>query len=222
VEAAEIGYGNWEMELLTTGDNCTGYFEWRDFWDELPDTDINDCRPALDSTFHIFIDLEKDASIPLTFLLDSGELTGGMSGSSDNDYTYERITGSVNGEIVDGWVRPRPDNMGWAFGGNLSAEVQAYVELRCWYNPPDPLEAGYFYWIDQEKTIRVLTPFEGSTDQFVPGTEEEPGRLTPGGTLEFFAGVQVLEGTEPQTEAVVLCEGQDLPSEFPPPYVTGP
>lgn len=218
----EIGYGNWELELITNADNCTGYFEWRDFWDELPKNDIHDCRPALDSTFDIDIYLDEGDSIPLTFLLDSGELTGGMIGSGESDLAYERVIGSVTAEIKDGWVRPRPDNLGWDFGGNMAVDAQAYVELRCWYNPPDPLEPGYFYWIDQEKTIQILTPFEGSTDQFVPGTEEEPGRLTSGGTLDFFAGVQVLEGTAPQTEVVVLCEGEDLPVEFPPPYVTEP
>ncbi len=221
-EQEEIGYGNWELELITEGDNCVAYFEWRDFWDELPDNDINDCRPALDSTFHIGIDLAEDASIPLTFMLDSGELTGGMTGSNESDFTYERVAGSVTAEVEDGWVAQRADNMGWVFGGNLIVDAQAYVELRCWYNPPDPTEPGYFYWIDQQKAIRVSTPFEGTTDQFVPGTEEEPGRLTAGGLLEMFAGAQVLQGVEPLTEIVLLCEGQDLPDEFPPPYVSEP
>ncbi|MGD2059206.1 MAG: hypothetical protein PVI04_10795 [Anaerolineales bacterium] len=218
----EIGYGNWDLELVTNGDDCTANFEWRDFWDELPKNDIRDCRPALDSTFHIDIYLDEDASIPLTFLLDSGELTGGMIGSGESDLAYERVSGSVTAEIEDGWVSPRPDTLGWDFGGNLAVEAQAYVELRCWYNPPDPLEPGYFYWIDQEKSIQVITPFEGSTDQFVPGTEEQPGRVLPGGLLEMYAGAQILEGTEPQTEILLLCEGQNLPAEFPPPYVTEP
>jgi hypothetical protein len=222
VESVEIGYGNWELELITDDEWCYAAFEWRDFWDELPDNDTDDCRPALDSTFHIFIDLSEDTSIPLTFLLDSGEVTGGLYGSSENDYTYERITGSVDAKIEEGWVRPRPDNMGWAFGGILNTEVQAFVELRCWYNPPDPDEPGYFYWINQERTIQVTEPFEGTTDQFVPGTEEEPGRLKPGGTLELLGGGALLKGGDIQTGLLLECENQELPAEFPPPFVTAP
>lgn len=217
----EIGYGNWDLELITDDDTCMVYFEWRDFWDELPDNDVHDCRPALDSTFHVDIYLDEATSIPLTFLLDSGGLSGGMNGSGESDLAYERVNGSVTAEVQDGWVLPSADNMGWDFGGDFSVEAHAFVELRCWYEDPDPLVPGYFYWISDEKTIRVTTPFEGSTDQFVPGTEDEPGRLTPGGTLELFAGAQVLQGSSPLTELLVLCEDQELPGDFPPPFVTG-
>lgn len=219
----DIGYGNWEFELLTDGEDCGAVFEWRDFWDELPDNDIHDCRPALDSTFHIDFYMEKDDPLPLMFLLDSGELTGGFFGSSDEeDHVYERVTGSVEAEIEDGWVQPRADNMGWAFGGNLRVKAQAYVELRCWYEDPDPLVPGYFYWIDNEKTMELLTPFEGTTFQFVPGNEDEPGRLAPGGDIDLLAGASMTQVAIDQTKLYLWCEGQDLPADFPPPYVLEP
>ncbi|MFA9406535.1 MAG: hypothetical protein ACERKX_12045 [Anaerolineales bacterium] len=217
----EIGYGNWQVDLITDEENCGGTFEWVDYWQNLPKNDRDDCQPALDSTHHVDVWIDSNVSIPLTFELDSGKLKGGFETNSFDDITaYQTAEGSISAEIVDGWVRPRPDNHGWEFGGSMSVEVQAAVELRCWYNPEDPQTPGYFYWINDDKTITVETPFTGQTDQFYESVDEgDPGVTSTGGTIDLYVGELSSQAWQGGQQLLVLCESRDLPGKFPPPFL---
>lgn len=214
------GYGNWEVELMTDEASCYGGFVWINYWTNLPAIERggDNCQRALDLTHHVDFFFEPGVGIPLSFELDSGNLRGGFDVRSfDNPAPWEQVEGTVSAEIEGGWVRPRADGRGWEFGGEFETTVHGLVGLECWYAPDDPMVAGYFHWIADDKQVVVRTPFRGSTYQYVEGTGEEPGRVTPGGTLQLTVGTPY-EGTfpsEPMLEA--WCEDQSLPAEFPPP-----
>lgn len=218
--AEQPGYGRWVIEIATDEDTCSGGFTWTDYWVNLPAVERggDNCQRALDLTRHVDFFFEPGLSIPLSLELDSGKLTGEFDvGSFYNAVGWERVEGTVSAEIEGGWVRPRADNQGWDFGGEFVTSVHGIVGLECWYTPDDPMIPGYFHWISDDKQIVVRTPFSGVTYQFVEGAGDEPGRVTPGGTVDLTVGAPY-EGTFPaQPTLEIWCEDQSLPSELPPP-----
>jgi hypothetical protein len=219
-EADQPAYGNWTVDLTTDNEACAGGFTWSNYWVNLPaiKSGGDDCQRALEQTHHVDFFFEPGVRIPLVFELDAGKVTGGLEVSSfDNVVGWERVGGSVATEIEGGWVRPRADNQGWEFGGEFVTRAHGVVALECWYQPEDPMVAGFFHWINDDKQTETRTVFQGSTEQFVPGQGEDPGRVAPGGTIHLTVG-EPYEDLFPASPILeIACMNQPLPADFPPP-----
>jgi hypothetical protein len=211
-ENVEIGYGNHKVVVDNHGDNW-GYFEWIDYWTNLPETELDRCQWLSKSTGNADAYLD-DFEMELDFELDSGQLQGSFAHDGSYDITYQKSEWVLAGVIEDGWVQPAPDASGWIFGGTAVVDVTMHDRWRCHHCVPG--EGGcvdmLVQWLDEEKTKEVKAKVEGWTEQVVPGKGDDLDRLLPGGVYTLIVSY---EG--PDADMGIDCESCLLPADFPPP-----
>ncbi|MGD2162692.1 MAG: hypothetical protein PVG04_06335 [Anaerolineales bacterium] len=210
--STEIGYGNHRVVINNPEENW-GYFTWNAFWTNLPDNGIDDCQPTGSSTADIDAYIE-DFDMWLDFELDSGQVEGALEpDEGEFKIAYEETEWVYAGTLEDGWVEPSVDATGWIFGGTVVFDIDIHNRWRCFHCVP--VEGGcdiVVQWLEDEKSTIVRATMEGWTDQLVPGDEDEPSRLEPGGsyTMTVF-----YEGSD--AEMQLDCIDCVLPADFPPP-----
>lgn len=211
-ENVEIGYGNHKVVVDDHGDNW-GYFEWIDYWTNLPETELDRCQWLSESTGNADAYLD-DFEMELDFKLDSGGLKGTFAHDGSSDFTYQISEWELVGVIEEGWVQPAPDASGWTFGGTAVVEVTMHDRWRCFHCVPT--EGGcsdmLVQWLEDEKTKEVKATIEGWTEQVVSGEGDDPDRLMPGGEYTLIVSY---EG--PDADMGIDCESCLLPADFPPP-----
>jgi len=213
-ENVEVRYGSHKVVVDNHGDNW-GYFEWIDFWTNLPGNPRGDnCQPLSQSTGSADAYLD-DFEMEVEFELDSGQLMGTFAHDGTYDIAYQKSEWVLAGIIEDGWVQPAPDASGWTFGGTAVVEVTIHDRWRCFRCIPDNkgfCEDVVVVWLEDEKTKEVKAKVEGWTEQVVPGKGDDPDRLVPGGEYTLIVSY---EG--PDADMVIDCESCVLPADFPPP-----
>lgn len=211
---ADIAYGNHKVVVGDQGDYW-GYFTWTDYWTNLPgDSRGDDCQPAGQPTGDAEAYLDG-YEMEMTFELDSGQLKGNFSHEGTYELAYQETAWTLSGHIEDGWVRPAADASGWEFGGTVVAEVTMHDRWRCFRCVPDGegfCEDVFEVWLEDEKSMEVEATLEGWTEQVVPGEEDEPDRLMPGGEYSFRL---FYEGADADMQ--LYCDNCTLPADFPPP-----
>ncbi len=211
-ENAKISYGNHKVVVDNHGDNW-GYFEWIDYWTNLPETELDRCQWLSEATGDADAYLD-DFEMELEFELDSGRLMGTFAHDGTYDIGYQKSEWVLVGFIEDGWVQPAPDASGWTFGGTAVVEVTMHDKWRCHHCVPT--EGGcsdiLVQWLEDEKTKEVKATIEGWTEQVVPGEGDDPDRLAPGGVYTLIVSY---EGSD--ADMMMDCERCVLPADFPPP-----
>jgi hypothetical protein len=208
----EIAYGNYRFNVDNPDENW-GYFTWNTYWTNLPDNGIDDCQPLGSSTADIDAYIE-DYVMWLDFQLDAGQVKGAVEpGEGEFKIAYVETEWVFGGILEDGWVEPSGDATGWVFGATVVFDITIHNRWRCFHCVP--VEGGcdtVVQWLEDEKSTTVRATMEGWTDQVVPGDEDEPDRLAPGGTYSMNV---VYEGSD--AELLLDCYDCVLPAEFPAP-----
>ncbi len=98
------------------------------------------------------------------------------AGDSDCDDPGEFATGTLEGEIVDGWARPDGQG-GWEWGGSVRAEASMSAKHLC-VRIDSPDHPSTYIWA------------EGSTSRQVPINNVEQMKRFKPKVLELFASLE--------------------------------
>jgi hypothetical protein len=159
-EGEKIKYGNWMVTVeIPAQTDVYGYSVMNLYQDYPFDVHLVDPYEWAGPTGY------WDAiSFPLEINLGEGIVSGTFKGTGvgpESELVYERSTASFSANISQGWVKPSNEIFSWEIGGTVEVNFVAEDELRCWYNPDDPLIPGYFVWVPNRVEKTLTFPIEG-------------------------------------------------------------
>jgi hypothetical protein len=199
----ERAYGKWKVTISMCEQLETCYYGVENMYTDYPhDYHHSNFYDWAGATGYIY-----EISIPLVINLDAGSINSTFKGNGsapEEVFVYERSTAYYTANFTDVWIHPTSDGLAWEIGGSITVDLHVDDELRSWYNPDDPLVAGYYVWFPNTAEETFQVPIEGLIYE-----EMDSGSMK----MEMLIG---LESTDKPDYSFMLENLEiSLPQDFP-------